>query len=180
MNPDTPLNQSWHVLLFGVRRSIRYHQRRLLFFDHLNKAIRFITLLSGMSVISTVLAKMGEPWILGSAAAVAFFSTFDLVINTEGQVRRHTELAGRFLNLEKRMVQTLEPSDGLLVALTSERLEIESGEPPILRVLDCICHNELLRAMGYEESSSQYASIAWYQRLFAHCFDIRVHVLKSC
>ena len=151
-----------------------------MFFDRLNKLIRFVTLLSGVSTISTVLGKMGEHWVLASAATVAALSTFDLVINTEGHVRRHTELAGRFINLEKRMIQAGKPSEELLTAITAERLEIESGEPPILRVLDCICHNDILRAMGYEKSSDHYAHIAWYQRLFAQWFDLREHSIKSC
>lgn len=176
---DTSLGQEWHDLLFGVRRSIRYHQRRLLFFDRLNKGIRFISLLSGVSVISTVLAKMGEPWILGSAAIVAILSTFDLVINTEGQIRRHMELASRFINLEKRMIVSKTPTPNLLAVIKTERLDIESGEPPILRVLDCICHNELLRAMGYPKDSEHYAKITWYQRLFAQLFDIRSHIIKT-
>ena len=45
-----------------------------------------------------------------------------------------------------------------------------------LRVLDSICHNELLRAMGYDQS--QYVEIAWYQRLFAQFIDIREHAIS--
>ncbi len=172
MNPDShdpAVPSGWHALLFSLRRSVRYHQSRLMFFDRLNKIIRFVSLLSGVGVITTVLAKMGEPWILVSAIAVALLSTLDLVINSEGAVRRHTELAGRFIDLEKRMIQCPDPSDSALASFTAARLELEAGEPPILRVLDSICHNEVLRAMGY---TSHFARIAWYQRLFSQLFDI--------
>ena len=35
-----------------------------------------------------------------------------------------------------------------LAELTDRRLAIEAGEPPILRFLDALCHNELLIAVG--------------------------------
>ena len=35
-----------------------------------------------------------------------------------------------------------------LAELTDRRLAIEAGEPPILRFLDALCHNELLTAVG--------------------------------
>jgi hypothetical protein len=54
-------------------------------------------------------------------------------------------------------------------------LAIEADEPPILRVLDAICHNELLRAMGYPKERE--AQIAWYQRLLASFVDIREHAI---
>jgi hypothetical protein len=46
----------------------------------------------------------------------------------------------------------------------------------VLRVLDSICHNELLRAMGYDRS--QYVEIAWYQRLLAQFVDVREHAIS--
>ena len=36
----------------------------------------------------------------------------------------------------------------MLAELTDRRLAIEAGEPPILRLLDALCHNELLTAVG--------------------------------
>jgi len=49
------------------------------------------------------------------------------------------------------------------------RLAIESDEPPTLRVLDSLCHNEVLRALGQE--AHRVGPISGWQRLFAHVFD---------
>ena len=46
------------------------------------------------------------------------------------------------------------------MSITEKRLELETTEPPALRALDTICHNELLRAVGYgrkEEVVDNYA-----------------------
>jgi len=177
---EDTLKQEWRDLLFSVRRSVRYHQHRVAFFDRLNKTIRFVALVSGASVITTALAEAGAGWVKFSAVVVALISALDLVVNTEGGIRRHLELVGRFLNLEKRMVQAGMATRELLLALAAERLEIEAGEPPVLRVLDCVCHNELLRAMGYTDNKDapDFARIAWYQRLLADFFDVRAHAVK--
>ena len=36
--------------------------------------------------------------------------------------------------------------------LKEGRLDIESDEPPVLRTLDVICHNELAKSMGRDDS----------------------------
>jgi hypothetical protein len=53
-----------------------------------------------------------------------------------------------------------------LAAFTARRLEIEADEPPILKVLDSVCHNELLRAMGYDKS--EFYRIGVVQRMLRH------------
>jgi hypothetical protein len=50
-------------------------------------------------------------------------------------------------------------------------------EPPVLRVLDALCHNEELRAMGY--ATSQMAKIGWLQRLLAPFIDIRSDKIQN-
>ena len=42
-------------LLFSVRLSIRYHTRRRMFFDRMNKFFSFLTVLSGTAVLASVL-----------------------------------------------------------------------------------------------------------------------------
>ena len=67
-------------------------------------------------------------------------------------------------------------SQAVIHRLRAGRLEIERDEPPVLRVLDSICHSELLRATGYDRS--QYVEIAWYQRLLAQFVDVREHAIS--
>ena len=60
---------------------------------------------------------------------------------------------------------------------TDRRLEIEAGEPRILRVLDTICYNEMLRAMDHQRRDQ--IPIGFWQRCFAHFFDFREHRLHA-
>ena len=57
--------------------------------------------------------------------------------------------------------------------MTDRRLDIERQEPPVLRVLDTLCYNELVRAMGYGEQ----VRVGFWQRLFANFFDLADHRL---
>jgi len=164
-------------LLFGVRRSIRYHNRRERFFDRLHKVTTFLSALSGTATIAAVFAKAGPPWTIGFAALVAIFSVMDLVVGTSAAARRHNDLARRFFALEKQIISLKTLTDDDLIAFKTARLDIEAEEPPPLKVLDVVCHNELLRAMGYDRT--EFIPIKWYQRLFCQFFDIREHAIPN-
>lgn len=169
------LAKRFHVLLFGVRRSIRYHNRRTRFFDRLHTASTFLSALAGTATIASVLAKAGPWWTLTSALAVTVFSVIDLVIGSAQAARLHSDLARRFFELEKSMNEVPAPTEEDMIRLSNQRLDIEKDEPPPLKILDSICHNELLRAMGYDHSKQ--VNIKWYQRLLANYMDIGEHTV---
>jgi len=177
-NNDKPteLECAHHNILFGVRRSIRYHHRRRRFFDRIHKLTTFLSALTGTATFATVFAKAGPAWTLSFAAAVAIFSTIDLVVGTAQSARLYDDLAKRFIDLEKEIVTTGEMTDELLANFKAERLDIEKDEPPPLKVLDSICHNELMRAMDYDPKD--FVPINYYQRFFAQFFDIREHTIQ--
>jgi len=160
-----------HKLLFGIRRSIRYHTRRRLFFDRLHKLSTFLSALAGTATVASVLAKLPPPWIIAFAVAVAIFSVIDLVVGTAQAARLHHDLARQFIALEKDLISLQEPSQEDINRLTGRRLDIEQNEPPPLKVLDSICHNELLRAMDYPKKD--FVKIYWYQRILSQFFDIK-------
>lgn len=164
-------------LLFSVRRSIRYHYRRRLFFDRVHKISTFLAALSGTATFASVLAKAGPGLTLFFAAAVAVFSVIDLVVGTAQAARLHDDLAKRFINLEKAIITSKEPGADKLADFSARRLDIEADEPPPLKVLDSICHNELLRAMGYNKS--YFVKIKWYQRWFSQVIDVREHTIQN-
>jgi hypothetical protein len=58
-------------------------------------------------------------------------------------------LPADFFELEKGIVAAVELNAEKEAAIVAQRLDIEACEPPILRVLDSICHNEMMRALGY-------------------------------
>ena len=165
------LRQRHHRLLFGVRRSVRYHNRRRMFFDRCHVVTSFLGVIFGSATFLSILAGAGSGYALAAAAIVTLSSAIDLVVGTVKMARLHADLARQFISLEKALIP--EESFSRLDELETQRLEIEAGEPPPLRVLDSMCHNELARALGYP--SSEFKGIRWYQRLLAQFMDIQEH-----
>jgi hypothetical protein len=175
-NQKCDLEERRHGLLFGIRRSIRYHSRRRRFFDKVNKFSTFLTALGGTATIASVLAEMGRLWTLTFATSVAVFSAVDLVVGTAQAARLHDDLSRDFINLEKEFISIKDFTEDDYRRLSAIRLEIEAKEPPVYKVLDAMCHNELCRALGYHDC--EHAEIKWYQRLFCHLIDIQEHNIK--
>ena len=148
-----------------------------MFFDRFHKTSTFLSALSGTATLASVLARAGPEWTLTFAAAVAVFSVIDLVVGTAPLARLHNDLAKRFIELEKDIIRSKDATDVSVSVFTAQRLDIEADEPPPLKVLDSICHNELLRAMGYDKT--EFVEIKWYQRLFSQFIDIREHKIQS-
>ncbi len=112
----------------------------------------------------------------------ATFSTllvgWDLTVRLTDKAWLHADLVRQFTDLERRLERGRSVVDeDLLVSVADQRLEIEAAEPTGLRVLDTICHNELLRAMGYPQE--RHVKVGFWQRLFAHFFDIREQTLQT-
>lgn len=165
-----PSDFQHHDLLFSVRRSVRYHNRRRMFFDRLHLLSSAVGVVFGSATIISLLSSFGTLYTVLSASVVTVFSTVDLVVGSAQMARLHADLARRFITLEKKII-TAVCDQTELTKLVAERLDIEADEPPVLRVLDSLCHNELMRAMGYEKE--RFLTILWYQRLFAQIFDLR-------
>lgn len=165
----TASDDTLHELLFGVRRSIRYHNRRRRFFDGLNRWKTGLSLVFGSAAMVTILAQVDTRIPLLASALVAVVSTIDLVIGTTAMARLHTEIARRFIDLERELTLLKNPTDDDLRACTAKRLAIEADEPPVLRVLDILCHNELLLAMGYDRTELYH--VPWYKRSLAHLIN---------
>lgn len=164
------VEQRWNDLLFGVRRSVRYHNRRRRFCERYHTVTTALSVLSGAATVVMILQEIGPLAPSITAALVTILATFDLVVGTTTKAREHAELARRFIELEKKMI-TSAPDEERLKAFTAERLDIEADEPPPLHILNTICHNELARALGY--GPDQLVPLKWYQRLLAHFFDIQ-------
>lgn len=164
-----------HNLLFDVRRSIRYHNRRRAFFDRLSLSNSAVSLIAGSAVVASIL---GDKTVAAAVAGfvVTAFSTLDLVVGTAQKARLHADLARRFIDLEKRLVRATDTGAAELLALKEERLTIEADEPPVLRVLDVLCYNEQAKAMGYDKK--YMARVGPLQRLLAQWWDVGVEQLS--
>ena len=164
------MNDPLHDLMFGVRRSVRYHVRRRMFFDRLNLSASAISVIFGSAAMAAMIGGLGQGWVTAAAGIVTIISTINLVVGSSRMARLHSDLARRFIELEKKITVMGASADDAVRELCAARLDIEAEEPPILRVLDTLCHNELMTAMGYPPS--QLIGVAWHQRLFAQLFDI--------
>lgn len=143
-------------LLFGVRRSVRYHLHRRRWFDRVHRLIQTVTLAASSAAVAALLGAWG--WEAYAAAAV--------VAGPDRRAREHGDLAREFIGLEREM--TLGRCDpGWLAEWTARRLEIEAAEPP---VLDAICHDELIRAGGYD--AAHRSNVSWLQRTLADVIDV--------
>src|SRR5438876_1607265 len=149
-----------HNLLFAVRRSIRYHNRRRRFFDGFDKAVKVLGVIGGSAAWAATIGKH-QTITMWFAAVVAIGSAISLVIGPSQAARLHEALAKRFAKLEHEMQRTPDPTPDQLNEFVAERLMIESEEPPPLRVLDIICHNELCEAMGYDRC--HFYKVGWLQ-----------------
>lgn len=177
VSSSEPISDTWYSLLFGVRRSIRYHMRRVRFFDQWNMLTNALALLFGSATILALMGGKDSRWAVLAAAIVSLFSVLNLLLGSTRRAREHNDLARRFLALEKEMIQVRQPlSEADLSSYQARRLDIEADEPPILRVLDILCHNEQALAEGHPREV--FVPVKWYQRWCAQFCDIGVDRLS--
>ena len=143
-------------LFFAVRRSVRYHRHRERFLDRVHHAGALLTAFAGSATVAALLVELPARWAwlrLFAAGVTAFGGATEVVFGAARAARRHDSLAVSFLGLERDVLRAgLSPTPETLVELQSRRLDIEAGEPPVYRVLDAICHDELVTALGVDRS----------------------------
>lgn len=158
-----------HDLVFSTQRSIRYHNHRRRFFDRFDKTVKVLALIAGSAAFATAVSTH-HAFTVGFSALVAIISAVNLVVGPGQAARIHIDLAKKFAELERRIrLSRSIDSDGLNT-LIAERLLIEAEEPPVLRVLDTMCHNELCRALDYDEC--EFCHIGPIQGFFADFLDL--------
>lgn len=166
------LSDEHYALLFDVRRSIRYHDRRRAFYEQLHHLTSLLTILMAGSVLFD-LAKKGETadWLTGISVAAALLAAIDMVIGYSKHASLHSSLRERFANLEIEIISG--PADGpRWMNYQKERLLIEKDEPAIYQVLDGLCRNELLVAEGFTKSKNpdQFFNTYFWRRWTAQLF----------
>jgi len=170
----------WSDLLFGVRRAIRYHNSRKIFFDSLGDWTNFLTILFGGCVVFCVAASISGR----STAAIVFgglisaLTALDLVIGYSVKARKHADLIREFSTLEREMIRIGDtPSELDLKNAINRRLEIEADGPFVLRVLEATCHNEVARSMGWP--STDLVEVGFWQDVFKQLFDVQAEKLSD-
>ena len=161
--------------LFGVRKSVRYHQRRRAFFEWIHTSTVALQIVAGSSAVASWVGDKGD-WGIGLAAFAALLAALDLVIGTSRRATLHSGLAQQFAQLERDMVPHERDRDidaSTEAGFRQRRLEIEEGEPPKLRVIDLLCHNELAVGVRMYAHSTSY-EIKPLQRWIGHFVDLEV------
>lgn len=166
----------WHELLFAVRRSRRYHMRREQFLFRFHFIFGLLTAVCGSAAFATLLAELAVGiWLAG---VTALFGAIDLAGQPFPRSLTHRKLTQRFTRLERAMqVSESEIDVRLLRKLAGRRLKIEVDEPPIVRIVDLVCHNEEVCAGGY--GKEHFIRFRWYQRLLALFADLRLHTFQQ-
>ena len=161
------LDNRQYGLLFDVRRSIRYHDRRRAFYERLHRLTGALTIILAGGVLFE-LAGTGSPavWLQCVGVIAAALAAVDMVVGYATHGNLHASLRARFIDLEMAMMS------GDLDATSWEgyrqrRLAIERDEPPIYRALDLLCHNEVCQAEGLTRAkhTEQFAKVGFLQSL---------------
>ena len=172
--PDRPISRTNRALLatanseatkdaleWGVRRSVRYHSRRRAFFDSLQTLSSFVSMLAGGAAASQLAQNSSAvTWL---SLVVAASSGLALVSRASVRARDHHDLVKQFTELELKLVTATAEQ---VPDLVQQRLKLESTEPPVLRLLDAQCHNELCVAHGREGARK----LPWFE-IFAQLSD---------
>jgi hypothetical protein len=134
------------ALLFDVRRSSRYHDRRRAFFCRLHRLLVCV-----MICIAVVCDSPLATW----AAGIAAFAALEMAL-------RHEKLRERFCYLEMSVLDARTPA--ALDCCQLKRLKIELDEPPVYRALDLYCYAELCTAEGRERPAN-FPPLRWFHAL---------------
>lgn len=166
------LSHEQYGVLFDVRRSVRYHDRRRGFYEQLHHFTSLLTILMAGSVFFD-LAKPGDTaeWLKVVSALAAILAAMDMVVGYSKRAALHGNLRERFAMLEIAMIDG-DTQESTWLKHQRERLLIEKDEPPIYKVLDNLCRNELLETEGYtrEKAPEQFFQATTFQRMTAQFF----------
>lgn len=166
-------HDSMYRTLFGARKSIRYHQRRRAFFEAAHTIAVSLQVIAGSSAVAAVVGQSWG-WGAGLAATAAVLAALDLAFGVSRRATMHASLAQQFAQLEREMVPR-EHDKGVsaeaATAFRQRRLEIEESEPPKLRAIDLLCHNELVISIYRHDKI--YPVVLW-KRWVGHVWDVEV------
>lgn len=161
------ISEDMWELLFAVRVSVRYHDRRRNFFATWHRSTAAVGALFGSAAVAALVGKMDTNIGLLAAAAVTMMSVFDLICGFSESANRHNELRRRFVDLEQDIVANHD--DSRLGELQRKRLDIEKDEPPARRALCALVQNEqVLADYPRDKAREHFIPVSWWRHLTAH------------
>ncbi len=167
MTDDT--RAKYHEVLYRLRLSVRYHQRRVRFFDAWDLWAKGLSVMAGTAAFAALWKDSSQPYAaLWFMAGITGLTTISLVFGFSSKARLHSDLARKYLELESTVVTNITPTEQFLADVNGKVRVIEAQEPPPLGALITICQNELARQEGHED---HIVPVPFYQRWLAQFFD---------
>lgn len=151
-------------LWFGISRSVRYHSKRQAFCESMDTWSDIALFLMGFGVVVSAIEDSYRLVLLAGMAVVAT-SVLKLKQEFGRTAGVHSRLVYAFTRLEMELVST--DDEDVVQRIHLERLALEEGEPPVMRGLDVICHNELLVAIGRDDPKER-VPVSRFQRFAAN------------
>jgi hypothetical protein len=156
-----------HMVSYRLRLSIRYHQRRLRFFESFDLWIKAIAVIASSAVVGAIL-KNTTVLAVTVTCLITITSALSLVFGFSTKARLHSELVRKYSELEAQLERKVSPTEDELADLSGKIRELEGSEPPTLGALVVLCQNEIARSEGQQSS---IVPLRWYQRMLAHLWD---------
>lgn len=156
-------------LLFDIRRSMRYHDRRRTFFERMHQVTGVLTILLAGSVLFDLAGNGGHAlWLNLIGVIAAVFAAADIIVGYASMANKHALFRRRFSDLDIALVNKTKS----LEECVNERKLIENDEGTVYRALDLLCYNEILIAEGFRRSdpddAKHFVSLEWYESLTAN------------
>ena len=136
----------WCDTLYYSMVQLRYHKRRQMFFDRIDKTSKALTLLLGATLFGPEI-KENLPYV---ATAISSLSLLSLIFTYGDRKQSHKELAEKFGKLVAAMEKV---PPGALTAekvadWKSQHMELVATAPPPLKRLTLYCAREQTLSMG--------------------------------
>lgn len=162
-------------LMFHVRCSVKYHAERRRFYENVSNFVLFFALVCNTATMASLLDFLGGQqdgvaWVgFVPSIAVMLALGFGLVLRVSSKANDHNDLKRRFIRLQQDM-ERHGSEEGRLASWKAERLDIEMDEPPINRVVQAKCYNEVVKSLTtLSDAQKAYVKLHWKHRLFGWC-----------
>lgn len=177
MRPTDPLAVRHGMLLSAARRMARHHRRRERFLDGVHRASALLTAFCAAATAAAALAPI-PPAAASLAALATLLSVCGNLLGWTRRARLHAGLARDWTAFGRDVGRAgTGPTEEALADLQARRLEIEEREPPPLRVLDAVCHDEVVTVAGLPDA--QRSNVTPLQRLLCDAVDWRADRLRK-
>lgn len=163
------IKEDLNELSFNVQRSIRYHTARRRYYDSWHKVTVATALILGSAAVAAILSTLDKTYSIVAAGLIPVTHAINLVMQPIDKARRHHDLANDFCEIEKEITRNLAPTPQDIAEWKAQVLDIETREPPRMKVLNILMHNELCLARNQPEYEFHVGRI---QRFLAHVVSI--------